>query len=231
MNESERLRAVYRRRAILGLDARYAYWLPANLFIYQERERVLLGLLRRYGLLPLGERRILDVGCGDGAVLRDFLRYGAKPDNLTGVDLLEDRIKVARRLSPHLHFQVADARALPFADGSFDLALTFTLFSSLKDADLRKQIASEIQRVLRPGAVILWYDFWINPFNRDVQPLGMREVRRLFPGCMIEARRVTLAPPLVRSLASRSWLACELLTTVPLLRTHWLALVRVGHSA
>lgn len=227
MNERQRIRAAYARRAARGLDARYAYWEPANLYIYQERERALLNLLRRHRLLPLGDRRVLDVGCGTGAVLRDFLRYGANPENLYGVDLLEGRIESARHLNPSLNVLVADAAMLPFRDESFDLVLAFTLFSSLKDTLIRQQTAAEIQRVLRLDGAIIWYDFWINPFNRDVQALTLREMRDLFPGCTVKAQQVTLAPPLVRVLVPRFWLACELLAKLPLLRTHWLALIRV----
>ncbi|HEY7268713.1 MAG TPA: SAM-dependent methyltransferase, partial [Dehalococcoidia bacterium] len=84
--EAERVRAAYDRRARLGLDARYDYWRPANFFIYQTRERDLIRLLDAERLLPLTGKRVLDVGCGDGGVLRDFIRLGASPRDLTGVD-------------------------------------------------------------------------------------------------------------------------------------------------
>ena len=97
--------------------------MPGTLFMAQERERVTLDLLRRHGAFPLADKRILDVGCGAGKPLLRFLQYGARPENLFGVDLLEDEINVARELAPHLHFEVADARQLPFEDGTMDLVL------------------------------------------------------------------------------------------------------------
>src|SRR5947208_4432747 len=99
-DEADRARDAYARRAELGLDARYDYWQPANLFIYQSRERALLSALRDAGLLPLAGRWVLDVGCGDGAVLRDLLRYGAKAEDLSGLDLLPERVERARALTP-----------------------------------------------------------------------------------------------------------------------------------
>src|SRR5215216_8140143 len=108
--EADRVRDAYARRAELGLDSRYEYWQPANLFIYQARERAVLALLRNARLLPLTGRRVLDVGCGDGAVLRDMLRYGASVEGLSGVDLLAERVDRAKELTPGAHIEVGDAR-------------------------------------------------------------------------------------------------------------------------
>jgi hypothetical protein len=60
----------------------------------------------------------------------------------------------------------------------------------------------------------------------NVRGIAAREIQRLFPGCSVNLRRVTLAPPLTRRLASRSWLACSLLEAIPLLRTHFLGVIR-----
>lgn len=208
------------------MSDRYTLWDRAALFRYQERERAILRLLDRQRVRPLDEVRVLDVGCGDGGTLRDFLDYGARPENLAGVDVLDVRISRARRLAPNLDYRVADAAALPFDDDAFDLALAFTLFSSVTSPPARARIAGEMLRVVRSGGAVLWYDFWVNP-NPSVEALGLAEVRRLFGREPAEASRVTLAPPIARRLASRSWLGCELLAKLPPLRTHWLALVRV----
>ena len=56
-DEARRVKDAYARRAERGLDSRYEYWEPANLFIYQARERALLAFLREAGLLPLTDHR------------------------------------------------------------------------------------------------------------------------------------------------------------------------------
>jgi SAM-dependent methyltransferase len=223
VGEHERIRAAYDRRATPKLADRYRPWDPANLFLVQRREAALLELLSKHGKLPVGDRRILDVGCGSGHVLNRFLVYGAKLGNLTGVDLLENRVIAGREVNPHLDIRVADASDLPFDDDTFDVVLAFTLFSSIKSPVMRMRVAEEVQRVLRPGGGLVWYDFWINPLNRDTESLGLRDIRRLFPGARVDARRATLAPPLVRSFIPHSRLFCELLEKVAPLRTHWLA--------
>ena len=231
--EAERVRAAYKRRAERGLDARYDYWQPSNLFTYQSRERALLRLLRDAGFLSLAGRRVLDVGCGDGGVLRDLLRSGANADDLHGVDLLPSRVERARSLTPGASIEVGDGQELPYAAREFDLILGFTLLSSILDPAARQRVASEMRRVLKPGGLIVLYDFWINPLNRDVRPLRRSEVRRLFAGCAVAFRGTTLAPPVARLLAPApgGWLACSVLEMLPFLRTHFLASVRPRLSA
>jgi ubiquinone/menaquinone biosynthesis C-methylase UbiE len=227
--EAERVRAAYERRARLGLDARYDYWQPANLFIYQHRERAVLQLLRAAGLLPLDGRRILDVGCGDGAVLRDMVRYGADPALLAGIDLLPDRVERARELTPGAVINAADARTLAFEDASFDIVLGFTLLSSVVEEQARLAVVAEMQRVTKPGGVILIYDFWINPLNRTVRPLRREHLRKLFPGRNIDFVSTTLAPPILRSLIKLpgGWFACSALDVLRFLRTHYVAAVHI----
>lgn len=224
-DEASRIRAVYARRQESGAEAKYAYWEPANLYLVQQLERVIVGVLHRQGLLPLGERRVLDVGCGDGFWLRFLLRLGARPQNLYGIDLLPDRIERGRDLCPGMDLTVGDATALPYPEGSFDLAMQFTVFTSVLDGAARGRLAAEMVRVLRPGGLVLWYDFILNPGNPETRGIGSEEVRALFPGCQHRFQRTTLAPPLSRRLAGRFGLACYLLEKVPWLRTHYLATV------
>jgi ubiquinone/menaquinone biosynthesis C-methylase UbiE len=228
--EAARVRDVYARRAAQGLDARYSYWRAANLFIYQTRERDFLRLLRDASLLPLTGRRVLDAGCGDGGILRDLLRYSASASDLTGVDLLAERVEQARELTPGARIEQADAQSLPFDDGSFDLVLGFTLLSSVLEDEARQRIATEMQRVLAPGGLIVLYDFWTNPLNRHARPLRRDDVRALFPRASLRFYRTTLAPPLVRLLAPlpAGWLACNLLEVLPFARTHYLVAIRPG---
>lgn len=223
--EAARVRAAYARRARLGLDDRYAYWEPANLLIYQSRERALLSALRHARLLPLTGRRILDAGCGNGAVLYDLPRYGATFEDLHGIDLLPERVEQARRLLPGAHVEVGDVQSLPYENASFDLVLAFTLLSSVIDEAARRRVVAELLRVVKPDGVVLVYDFRVNPFNRDVKALPRDQLRSLFPGRRVQFFGTTLAPPLARLLvkAPGGRLAAGLLEVIPFLQTHYIA--------
>ena len=156
-------------------------------------------LLHSAGLKSLAGLRILDVGCGAGSTLRQYLEYELNPDRLWGIDLLPEFAGRARSGALNLQVICGTASELPFPAGSFELVSQFMLFTSVLDAGVKVQIAREIDRVLVPGGRLLWYDFaFNNPSNPDVRGIRMAEVRRLFPRFTITSRRITLAPPLGR---------------------------------
>jgi SAM-dependent methyltransferase len=226
-DEQSRIAQVYAERARRLPAGYYSPFHPGNLFISQGRERAMLRLLAKAGCADLSELRILDLGCGFGGDLRHMLDLGAQPENLFGVDLLPERLERARQLAPQLNFQLADAQQLPFPDASFDLVMQATAFSSIVDPDVRRQVAREIARVLRPGGLVLWYDMRLtNPRNPNLVPMTAAEIADLFPDFDRRLESVTLFPPLSRRLARLSWSLCTLLETLPFLRSHLIGTFR-----
>jgi len=223
--EETRIRHAYARRLRDGRDS----WFNAgHVLMMQERERQVLKLLAREGFDRLDAQRVLDIGCGRGQWLRDLVKWGARPERITGVDLLPDRVDEARQNSPAgVTILCGNAAQLDFPDDTFDLVIQSTVFTSILDAALRQAVAAEMVRLVRPGGLILWYDYYFdNPSNPDVRGVRKSEIRGLFPQCSIDLRRVTLAPPLARALAPYSTLACHCLEAFPFLRTHYLGAIR-----
>ena len=110
-------------------------------------------------LLSLGgemrNRRVLDLGCGTGETAWLLAReYGAV---VTGVDLSAVRIEKCRQKYPCAAFVSADARNLPFPNGSFDVLVSECCFSVFQDP---KKAFQEASRVLVPGGKLLLSDLW-----------------------------------------------------------------------
>jgi SAM-dependent methyltransferase len=231
--EEARIKAAYaHRRTRPAILKRESYFDRACLFMMQEQERQMLDLLRGHRRDELQNQKILEVGCGTGGILRRLIRWGACPENIAGVDLVSDNIEQARRLCPSaVSLSCGNAASIPFPDATFDMVVQVTVFSSVLDPRLKQRIAQEMLRVLRADGAILWLDFFFNnPRNPEVRGVGRKEIRSLFPDCIVTLRRVTLAPPLVRLLAPRSWLLCDLLSGLAFLDTHYLGLFRVKHE-
>lgn len=160
----------------------------------------------------------VEVGAGSGAVLDWARRVGAT--SVVGVDLLVDRLRDARTVAPMLAAAVADGRSLPVRDGAIDTVICSTVLSSVLDDAVAMAIADDIARALRPGGVVLWFDFFRdNPANANVRGVGRGDLRRWFPGFELELRRVVLAPPVARRLLRWPRVAA-LLEMAPPLRTH-----------
>jgi ubiquinone/menaquinone biosynthesis C-methylase UbiE len=228
--EIERIKEAYELRKNRIPSQMYSFFNPANLFMIQRRECEILKILNKIGINSLENKRILDVGCGAGGELRNFIRYGALPENCFGIDLLPDRIESARKISPNIDFRCGDASTLPFEDKGFDIVLQYTVFTSILDDKIKEKIAREMLRVLTPNGIIVWYDFYVNnPKNSDVRGVKKGEIHRLFPRCKITLKRITLAPPVTRIIAPLSIMLCLALEKISFLRTHYIGIIKKTH--
>ena len=252
--ESARIEREYARNDSSGISDRlYRYENPAFLFHMQERERVILGALRRLGIVLSGSH-LLEVGCGNGHILQRFLEFGAASG--CGVDLMANRILDGTTRYPNLKLHQGDASRLPFEDEQFHLVIQFMCLSSVLDPSMRRQIASEMWRVLKPGGAILSYDlrptgklgwrlvrllrFLLNKelnYSKEspgeaqpqatvpIQPLTISEVQALFPQGEVDYQSVSLDFSLARAAAFSDFLA-RVMALVPVLRTHYLVTTR-----
>jgi len=223
----QRLRQEYadRERRLVDNDI-YSPFNSANLFILQQRQRATLALLKQLGCERLPPQRILELGCGRGGVLLEYLGYGAAPGRLHGCDLLLDRVQSAHHLLPNLALACADGQNLPYPRGTFDIEMQYTAFSSILDDQVKANLARELLRTLRPGGLIVWYDFWLNPINPQTRGIRPQEVRRLFPGCRYTFRKITLAPPIARRVVKLSWSLALLLENLGIFNSHYLVAIR-----
>lgn len=220
--EEARIQQAYARRRNSCLYSRSN---PGHLFFVQERERRFLKLLSRHGYASLEGKKILEIGCGTGDLLRDFIKWGARPENLVGLDLLPERVAEASYLCPKtVEIHRGNAAKVQFPDETFDLVVQSAVFTSVLHTTTKRLVASEMCRVVKPDGLILWYDYHVNnPWNSDVRGVKKREIYQLFPNCRVELRRITLVPPLTRALAPYSWLLCYFLSKIPWLCTHYIS--------
>lgn len=228
--ELARLEMEYQRRDSSSIPTeRYSLFNEATLLHTQSLERRLLALLKQYGFTDLGQKRILDVGCGSGGQLLRFVGYGALPINLYGIDLMPHRIEQARQRHPAINWHLGSAHALPYPDASFDLVTSFIVFSSILDDSLCLQVAGEMWRVLKPGGLILLHDFtYANPRNPAVRGILRRQIEVFFryPDAAFDFRRITLAPPISRRLAPYAYWAAFLLEHLKILDTHIIGIIK-----
>lgn len=100
-------------------------------------------------MLPMKGRRVVDIGCGDGALVRLMTREGAR---VTGVDTNPAQIAKARaaEAAGDETYVLAPGETLPFPDGAFDAVVIFNALHHVPAEALDAALA-EAARVLGPG--------------------------------------------------------------------------------
>ena len=97
-------------------------------------------------------REVLDIACGEGYGSALLAAHAAR---VTGGDIAATAIAHARTRyasRPNLEFREADCAALPFADASFDVVVSF---ETLEHISAQQAFLDEIRRVLRPGGFVV----------------------------------------------------------------------------
>lgn len=150
--------------------------------------------------------RVLDYGCGYGRQLAELARQGYR--DLAGVDPSEAMVERARGLLPDVPIECCRAGRAPHPDASFDAVVLSAVLTCIpRDADQRALIA-EVQRLLRPGGILLLSDFLLHSDARNLaryadseRHFGVYGVFEIDGGAVVRHHRVEWLLELTRDLA------------------------------
>jgi ubiquinone/menaquinone biosynthesis C-methylase UbiE len=136
------------------------------------------------------ESRVLDIGCGRGAVLT-LVAGHLTTGRAVGIDLWRGsdqsgnsalatrRNAEAEHVDGRVDVCTADMRALPFADGTFDLIVSNIAIHNVPGRDNRARAIDEAVRVLRPGGRLMVADIFSAPeYRARLDALGLQAVEQ-----------------------------------------------------
>ena len=144
------------------------------------------------------------------------------------MDILEERIQAARHhSSPEIDLRCCNAADLDFEDASFDMVSMFLVLSLVPDELMRMQVAAEVARVLRPGGIVLWYDFRYQPPRGGAEMIAMtrKRIAHAFPAFELSLRSASAVPPITRRLARYAWALCSWLDLIAPLNSHYVGVL------
>jgi len=232
--EADRIRAVYKRYGTDWIDADHQN--PGRQAMHSERneernEKFRTILHEQLGK-PIENSNFLDLGCDFGEDLRYIESLGAKYHNLYGIDLLRDRIEKAKKIYPSYKFFLGDAALMQSIGVMFDVIIIMTVFSSILFDGMVYDIVDNLDSVLSPGGMILWYDIrYPSPSNPHVRAMTLGRIRKFFPSWRLDLEPVSLLAPVSRRLGAFSRLLYRPLASVPCLRSHYIGTIRRNASA
>jgi len=111
-------------------------------YIEGRWEKVVKEMLKHYALPS--KPKILDIGCGKGYLLYDFLKVIPEAD-VYGIDISEYAIENSKK-EIKKNLRIGNANLLPWPDNFFDLVISINTFHNLYNYDLEKSL-TEMQRV------------------------------------------------------------------------------------
>ena len=175
-------------------------------------------------ITPIGDRRILDAGCGNGRWLDICCkRWGALQLNCVGNDK-RDSVWIDWHRShtkTEITFIHKPTEELSLAPQSFNIIHQSMMLSSVVNRKLRERTAQMLWRLLAPGGLFISYDLWLDPLNPQTVGITKAELLRLFPKSRsLYERSLTLAPPISRSLSQISDSLPSALEQLQFLNTH-----------
>lgn len=220
-NEIDKIKTRYLNRKNIS-PLKYNPLNPAIYMINQEKERVFIKWLKKFDLSVIQNLRLLEIGCGSGENLIQFIKLGFSPSLLVGNELLPERVESAKKKLPgDLKIIEGDALKVDLPSNYFDIVFQSMVFSSILNTEFKYALAQKMWKLVKPGGGVLWYDFiYNNPQNQDVRGIPLKEVRMLFPYSDIKKWRVTLAPPLSRAVTLIHPLLYNVINIFPFLRSH-----------
>jgi ubiquinone/menaquinone biosynthesis C-methylase UbiE len=148
--------------------------------------------------LPTDQIDVLDIGCGNGALLNAL---SGRIASGRGVDESSGMIEQAKRRNAahsHLDFSVIDGPRLPFADASFDVVISLMSFRYL-DWD---PLLAEIKRVMRPGGKFLVVDMVTVPVKFSEYPRFLSDKLR---GMFAQKRNAKFNADLKKLVSHPDW--------------------------
>src|SRR5262245_53286626 len=160
-------------------------------FLYTTRRGKFVEWARILDHLQLrGDERVLDLGCGRGAVLTAVARR-LTTGRVTGIDLwnpldqsgnaktVTERNASLEGVDDRVDVQTGDMRALPFPDATFDLVVSSLAIHNIRRSVERRKAVAEAFRVLRPGGRMVVTDIRATATYEDaLRALGATNIQR-----------------------------------------------------
>jgi len=143
-------------------------------FVRKKEIQIILETLATFNKKSI---KILEIGCGNGVLLNEL--YKNNYTSVTGIDFLEEFVKLSKSRNLPYNIEVGDVRSLKFDSDSYDVVIAERVIINLLDQEHQNKAFSEVRRVLKKQGHFIMFealeDAWINS-NNAREELGLSKI-------------------------------------------------------
>lgn len=210
--EVQRIREIYENK-------QFSYLSPLNYYLLISKEKTLQSFLTKNYRKTLSTAKIMVVEFGDGSEIYSLMKYGVKPRNIYGTEIIKDYYENLKFNIPDANLRMVDNFIMPYPNGLFDIVIQTNFLSVIKKDSARSKMASEMFRLIKKGGKIFSYDLKKStPTNIGIDE---NQLTKLFP----DASKITSVPTTINNDIAKSFvkypLVCGTLEKVPFLTSHY----------
>lgn len=210
--EIQRIREIYENK-------QFSYLNPLNYYLLISKEKTLHSFLTKNYRKTLSTVKIMVVEFGDGSEIYSLMKYGVKPRNIYGTEIIKDYYENLKFSIPDANLRMIDNFIMPYPNGLFDIVIQTNFLSVIKKENARSKMSSEMFRLIKKGGMIFSYD--LKKSTSTNIGIDKEELKKLFP----DASKITSLPVTTSSSVASSFvnypLVCETLEKIPFLTSHY----------
>ena len=158
-----------------------------NLKMYEEKKRVLAGVMEKCNLKPDSSTSVVEIGCGVGYWTDYFKSFGVK--TYTGNDIAEISVTNLKKMFPDYNFIQGDISEVKLSEDTFDLGVMIDVTQHITDDDRFNKAMDNLWKSLKTGAylIITMWDPAKNVYlsnklrlNRIEKPRGLDRYLKIY---------------------------------------------------
>ena len=139
---------------------------PMEVDVFQE----IAAFIKDSGIKNLTSGRILEIGCGNGLILRELSKILGEKWMLSGSDISENLLR--RTLAPQATMYCADARNTPAGANEYDLIYLHSVLQYFDNEEYLRDVITDCMRIIKPGGSLYFLDVPITWYREMMADLN-----------------------------------------------------------
>lgn len=202
-----------------------SYLNPFDYTLLLFKETALNSFLSKNYQKTLSTAKIMVIGFGDGSAVYSLIKYGAKPRNIYGIEIVKDYYEDLKFNIPDANLRMVDNFIMPYPNGLFDIVIQTEFLSMIKNDNARLKMASEMFRLIKKSGKIFSYDIKKSS-DPNIVSIDSQQLKKLFPeASSLTSTPITLTSSIIKNFEKYP-LLCQTFAKLSFLTSHYQTIIQ-----